>query len=124
MLVIGNRNKFRKFGNFGLRSLYMNIGQLFFHKFFQLLYCNDIKDPTSMFKIFRMQAINNLVFNSNRFDFDWELICKLARLKVKYAQFEVNYSSRGFAEGKKVGLFLEPIVWIFKILKYRFIKIK
>ena len=122
-LVIGNRERMRNFGNFGLRAFYMNIGQHFFHTFFRILYGVNISDPTTMFKIFKKSAIKDLKFECNRFDFDWELICKLTRKKVKFLEIPVSYNSRGYDEGKKVGLFIDPIIWIYKIVKYRFVKV-
>jgi glycosyltransferase involved in cell wall biosynthesis len=122
-LVIGKRNSMRNFGNFGLRSTYLNFGQLFFHSFFRFLYNVNIQDPTTMFKIFKRTSILGLKFESNRFDFDWELICKLCRRSVKYKEIEVPYKSRGFEEGKKVGIFLDPFVWLYKIIKYRIVKL-
>lgn len=122
-LVIGKRSKVRKFGRFGVRSFYMNLGAIFFHTFFRILYGSNISDPTTMFKVFKKNLIQDLNFESNRFDFDWELICKFSRLDVNYHEIEVDYKSRGFDAGKKVGLFLDPIVWLYKIIKYRFVKI-
>ena len=122
-LVIGKRVSFRNFGNFGLRAFYMNLGQIFFHNFFKLLYFVKLDDPTTMFKIFKKSTIADLEFESNRFDFDWELICKLIRKKVKFKEISVRYDSRGFNDGKKVGLFLDPFIWFYKIIKYRIIKI-
>lgn len=122
-LAIGKRANMRSFGSFGIRSFYMNMGHHFFHSLFRILYQVKIQDPTTMFKVFKKSSIKGLVFESNRFDFDWELICKLSRKAVKYKEIEVSYNSRGFEEGKKVGMFLDPIVWLFKIIKYRIVKI-
>ena len=122
-LVVGKRAAMRSFGNFGLRSFYMNMGHHFFHTLFRILYQVKIQDPTTMFKIFKKTSIEGLKFESNRFDFDWELICKLCRKKVSYKEIEVPYKSRGFEEGKKVGMFIDPLVWLYKIIKYRIVKI-
>ena len=122
-LVIGKRASMRSFGKIGLWSFYMNMGQHFFHLFFRILYHVNIQDPTTMFKIFKKSSIAGLRFESNRFDFDWELICKLCRKKVSYKEIDVPYKSRGFEEGKKVGIFIDPLVWLYKIIKYRIVKI-
>ena len=122
-LVIGKRSSMRKFGNLGIRSFYMNMGHYFFHTFFRIVYHVKIQDPTTMFKVFKKTSISGLSFESNRFDFDWELICKLCRRKVSYKEIEVPYKSRGFEEGKKVGMFIDPLVWLYKIIKYRIVKI-
>ena len=122
-LVIGKRSAMRKFGNLGIRSFYMNLGHHFFHSLFRIIYQVDIQDPTTMFKIFKKESIKGISFESNRFDFDWELICKLCRKKISYKEIEVPYKSRGFEEGKKVGMFIDPLVWLYKIIKYRIVKI-
>lgn len=125
-LVVGKRARKsfgrRKFGNFGLRSSYFNFGEFFFHRLFKILYQSKIDDPTSMFKIFKRKYLSRLKLESNRFDLDWEIICKLSLLKLPYLEIEVNYNSRGFSEGKKVLMFKDPVIWIYKIFKYRFFK--
>ena len=79
-----------------------------------------MKDPFTMYKVFRRDCINGLVFDSNRFDFDFELVIKLIRKGYSPLEIPVNYRSRSYKEGKKVRVFRDPLTWIIALLKYRF----
>lgn len=128
--VLGSRHlssgnwKIRSFGKTGLRSLVLNLGGVFFHSFFNLLYGVRLTDPTTMFKVFRKSCIEGVGFVSNRFDFDFELVAKLIRLGHIPLEVPVSYRSRGFAEGKKVRVFADPISWVRAILRFRFQRIE
>jgi len=65
-----------------------------------------------------------LEFESNRFDFDWELVGKLVRAGYTPMEIPVNYQSRSFAEGKKVSFFRDPLTWIRACFKYRFVRLR
>ena len=126
--VLGYRNVndslifIRGFGNFGFRSFLFNLAGIFYNLLFNFLYSKSFKDPTTMFKVFKVNCIKNLTFESDRFDFDWELLCKVAlNKKLKFVEVPVSYISRSFAEGKKVRIFPDSLIWIYKIVKYRFI---
>jgi hypothetical protein len=71
-----------------------------------------------MFKVFRSDCITDLHFECDRFDFDWELVFKLLRRGYVPIEIPVNYSSRSFAEGKKISLFSDPPTWIRALLRY------
>ena len=87
------------------------------------LYGTEMRDPTTMYKVFRRDAYEGIRFTRDRFDFDWELLIKLLRKGYKPLEMPVNYRSRSFKEGKKVSLFGDPISWIKICLKLRFTRI-
>ncbi len=124
--VLGSRHmgpdgwKIRKFEHGGLRPAFMNFGGVLFHGFFNALFNLHLTDPTSMYKVFRSDCLEGLEFSCNRFDFDYELLGKLIRAGFAPLEIPVSYKSRGFAEGKKIRMFRDPVTWIFAILKCRF----
>jgi hypothetical protein len=98
----------------------MNIGHLFFTWFFNLIFRQALRDPFTMFKVFRRDCINNLRFECNRFDFDQELVAKLIRNGFTPIEIDVHYQSRSFRQGKKVSFFRDPPTWITACVKHRF----
>jgi glycosyltransferase involved in cell wall biosynthesis len=124
--VLGSRHmgpdrwKIRKFARGGLQAVFMNFGGLLFHSLFNAVFSTRLTDPTSMYKVFRVDCLDGLNFTSNRFDFDFELLGKLIRAGYRPLEIPVSYQSRGFDEGKKIRVFRDPLTWVFAILKSRF----
>lgn len=121
----GGRNvwKMRRFtGQFGL-SLFLNLGHWFFTTLINVLFLQRLRDPFTMFKVFRRDCLYGLEFECNRFDFDYELLVKLIRKGFRPVELPVNYRSRSFKEGKKVRMFRDPLTWFIVILRLRFTKV-
>lgn len=121
----GGRNvmKMRQFtGQHGL-SLFMNIGHWFFTTLINVLFLQRLRDPFTMFKVFRRDCLFGLEFECNRFDFDIELVIKLIQKGYRPIELPVNYRSRSFAEGKKVRMFRDPISWLRALAWLRCVKI-
>jgi hypothetical protein len=96
-----------------------NFGHLLFLTLFNTLYSQKLSDPFTMFKVFRRECLYGLNFETNRFDFDYEIVIKLLRKGYKPLELSVNYVSRSISEGKKVTVFRDPITWIRAMLKFR-----
>ena len=79
-----------------------------------------LKDPFTMYKVFRRDALNGLTLKCNRFDFDWELLIKLIRAGHRPIEIPISYNSRSFKEGKKIRIFRDPLTWIVAWAKARF----
>ena len=79
-----------------------------------------LRDPFTMYKVFRRDCLDGLTFECNRFDFDWELLIKLVRRGHRPIEIPISYKSRSFKEGKKVSMFRDPITWLWALLKFRF----
>lgn len=124
--VLGSRHlggrtwKIRSFANQKILSYVMNVAHESFTTAANGLYRTEMRDPTTMFKVFRRDAYNGIRFTRDRFDFDWELVCKLVRRGHVPVEVPVNYRSRSFAEGKKVRFFRDPLTWIETIVTSRF----
>jgi len=121
----GGRNvwKMRQFtGQHGL-SLFVNLGHWFFTTLVNVLFFQRLRDPFTMFKVFRRDCLYGLEFECNRFDFDFELLIKLIRKGFHPVELPVNYRSRSFKEGKKVRLLRDPLAWLVVIAWLRFVKV-
>jgi glycosyltransferase involved in cell wall biosynthesis len=121
----GGRNvwKMRQFtGQHGL-SLFVNFGHWFFTTLVNVLFFQRLRDPFTMFKVFRRDCLYALAFQCDRFDFDFELLIKLIRKGYRPIELPVNYRSRSFKEGKKVRMFQDPLTWLKALAWLRFVKI-
>jgi SAM-dependent methyltransferase len=126
--VLGARHggrlvKMRHFTDRPLQGLVLNIGHWFFTALIDLFFGLKLRDPFTMYKVFRRDCLYGLTFECNRFDFDWELLIKLVRKGYKPMEIPVNYRSRSFAQGKKVSMLRDPWTWLWALVKYRFCKI-
>ena len=119
----GGRWKMRHFNDQEHLSTYFNFGHRLFTALINVLYRQRLKDPFTMFKVFRRDCLYNLKFECNRFDFDFELVIKLIRKGYTPVEIPVNYNSRSFKEGKKVNMIRDPFTWLKASFKYRFVKI-
>jgi hypothetical protein len=124
--VLGSRHlgrrtwKIRQFGDSKSLSAVMNIAHEFFTVLANELYESDMRDPTTMYKVFRREAYAGVAFRRDRFDYDWELVCKLIRHGHIPLEVPINYKSRSYSEGKKVRFFADPITWMTTIVSSRF----
>lgn len=121
----GGRNvmKMRQFtGQVGLSALF-NFGHWFFMMLLNILFLQRLRDPFTMFKVFRRDCLFGLEFECNRFDFDFELLIKLIRKGYRPIELPVNYRSRSYKEGKKVRVLRDPITWLKALIRLRLTKI-
>jgi SAM-dependent methyltransferase len=117
----GSTWKVRHFADQVFVSGVMNLGHFFFTWLFNVVYGQRLRDPFTMYKVFRRECLHGLTFEANRFDFDWELMAKLVRVGYIPLEIPVNYTSRSFTEGKKVSFWRDPLTWIRACFKYRFV---
>lgn len=126
--VLGNRHErgvpIRTFPGHPITSAYYNLGHEFFTRFFNLLYRTKLRDPATMWKVFRREFILNYTFEGQRFEIDWEIMSLLTRRNAKTLEVPIQYSSRGKKEGKKIRSFRDPIEWLYWIIRFRFKKIQ
>lgn len=126
--VLGSRHggrtlKIRRFEGDPFSTLLLNCGHWIFTGLIDVLYGLTLKDPFTMYKVFRRDCLYGLSFECNRFDFDFELLIKLVRKGYRPVEIPVNYNARSFKHGKKVSIFRDPLTWIRALVKYRVVKI-
>ena len=124
--VLGSRSlglddwKVRKYDTTPIRGLALNFAQVVFAKTYGLLYQQRVTDVNTMFKVFRTECLDGLYLESNGFELDIELACKLARNGNSPMEVPVNYVARGFDEGKKIRFWRDAIPSYAAYFKYRF----
>jgi glycosyltransferase involved in cell wall biosynthesis len=101
-------------------SWLMNLGHVGFLRLFNTVYRQRLKDPFTMYKVFRRDCLTDVHLECDRFDFDWELTAKLIRRGHHALEVPVSYHSRSFSEGKKINLLGDPLSWVRACFKYRF----
>jgi SAM-dependent methyltransferase len=121
----GGRNvwKMRQFTGQHSLSLFVNFGHWFFTTLINVLFFQRLRDPFTMFKVFRRDCLYALEFECDRFDFDFELLIKLIRKGYHPVELPVNYRSRSFKDGKKVRMFRDPLTWLKALARLRFAEI-
>lgn len=123
--VLGSRHgcngwKLRKFTDAPFKAFILNVGHLVFTELLNISNGVRLKDPFTMYKVFRTDCLRGITLECNRFDFDHELVIKLIRAGFIPKEIPVTYKSRSFIEGKKVTMFFDPLTWIKAIIKYSF----
>jgi glycosyltransferase involved in cell wall biosynthesis len=124
-LVLGARHggnawwKMRRFNRRRAMSLFFNCGHWFFTALLNGLFGQRLRDPFTMYKVFRRDCLFGLEFQCNRFDFDHELLVKLIRKGYRAVEIPVNYRSRSFEEGKKVAAIRDPLTWLVALARLR-----
>ncbi|MGD0397449.1 MAG: hypothetical protein ABSC04_00900 [Syntrophobacteraceae bacterium] len=73
-----------------------------------------MRDPFTMYNVFRTDCLYGIDFKCNRFDFGHELVPKLVRKGYTTLDVPVNYRARSFEVGKKVGIFRDALsrLWV------------
>jgi glycosyltransferase involved in cell wall biosynthesis len=121
--VLGSRHvrgkPMRHFAESRRTSVVLNVAHWIFTGLFDLTYGVRLRDPFTMYKVFRRECIEGLTFTSNRFDFDWELVAKLIRRGPVPIEVPITYESRDFQSGKKVRLVRDPLTWLVACLRFR-----
>lgn len=115
----GKTLKLRSFQDQRLTSSVFNFGHWCFKTMLNVLFRVRLKDPFTMFKVFRRDCLSGLKLECNYFDLDFELVIKLVRKGYIPLEIPVNYRSRSFKEGKKVSILRDPITWIRALIKFR-----
>jgi glycosyltransferase involved in cell wall biosynthesis len=82
--VLGSRHgqggwAIRKFSDQPFQALILNLAHWGFTLLINVALLIWLKDPFTMYKVFRRDCIKDLTFECYRFDFDWELLMKLVR---------------------------------------------
>lgn len=115
----------RKFkGQERIYAHFMNLGGIFFHTFFNLVYGTSLTDPTTMYKVFDSKLLDRVNLQGKYFELDWEIVGKFVRLGYLPLEIPVKYQSRSFAQGKKIKFSRDVLIWLKIILTVRFLPIK
>lgn len=115
------RWQFRRFrGAERVYGLLVNAGGVLFTGLFNLLYGTRLTDGATMYKVFRTEDLRALDLRGDGFDYDWEILAKLAKKGRRFAELPVSYRARGRAEGKKIRFWRDGTRVLAAILRWRF----
>jgi len=122
--VLGSRHgeggwAIRKFSDQPVQALVLNLAHWGFTLLMNVALGIWLRDPFTMYKVFRRDCLAGLTFECNRFDFDWELLIKLVRKGHRPIEIPISYKSRSFKEGKKISMFRDPVTWLWALVKFR-----
>jgi len=124
--VLGSRSlglddwKVRRYDSTPIKGLALNFMQVVFAKTYDILYQQRVTDVNTMYKVFRAECLDGLNLESDGFDLDIELACKLARNGNSPMEVPVNYVARGFDQGKKIRFWRDGWPSYAAFFKYRF----
>ena len=80
----------------------------------------NLTDMETCYKMFRLEIIQKIHLQENRFGFEPEITAKVARLKVRIYEVAISYHGRTYAEGKKIG-WRDGLHALWCIFKYNFL---
>jgi glycosyltransferase involved in cell wall biosynthesis len=63
----------------------------------------NLSDMETCYKVVRRDVLQSIVLREDRFGFEPEITCKLARARARIYEIPISYSGRTYAEGKKIG---------------------
>ena len=64
----------------------------------------NLTDMETCYKAFTREVIQSVQIQQNRFGLEPELTAKIARLGYHFTEVPISYNSRGYSEGKKIGI--------------------
>lgn len=99
------------------RNLY---GVIFLTKLMNLFFDLNLTDSAGATKVFKKKSFENCIIKSNGFDFEFELICKFAKLGFKVDEISSSYHPRSYLEGKKISPFKDGLK-IFLVILFSFL---
>jgi len=79
----------------------------------------NVSDMETCYKVFRRELIQSIELEEDRFGFEPEITCKLARAQARIYEVGIAYHGRTYQEGKKIGV-QDGFRALWCILKYRF----
>ncbi len=78
-----------------------------------------LTDMETGYKVFRRSIPDSFTLNSDRFGFEPEFTCKIARNKFRIYEVPISYSGRGYSEGKKID-WKDGVAALWFIFRFRF----
>jgi glycosyltransferase involved in cell wall biosynthesis len=79
----------------------------------------NLTDMETCYKVFRRELIQSIELEEDRFGFEPEITCKLARVRARIYEVGIAYHGRTYEEGKKIGM-RDGFRALWCILKYTF----
>ena len=97
------------------------IGNRFLSLVTNVLYSSTLSDMETCYKLFDRQAIEGIVVQSDRFDFEPEITAKVLRRGHRIYEVPISYAGREISEGKKIS-WRDGVGALVALVRYRFTK--
>ena len=117
--LIGSRI-FENKPNFIYKKNYYGVKFLTF--IINFLFKLKLTDAAGATKMIKMSEYRKYFFSTNKFDLEFDILCRFAKNKKKISEFPSNYEPRTYKEGKKLRAFKDGFTILIAILKNFFIK--
>ncbi len=78
----------------------------------------NLTDMETCYKAFTRKVLDSITFKSNRFGFEPEFTCKVAKRNFRIYEVPISYSGRDYTEGKKIG-WKDGVAAIWYIIRFR-----
>jgi dolichol-phosphate mannosyltransferase len=114
-VVIGSR--FLSAGAHRVLYFWHAVGNRFLTLLSNMLTDLNLTDMECGYKVFRQQALQDIIIEENRFGFEPEIVAKLANKRLRIYEMYVSYDGRSYSEGKKIN-WKDGIRAIYCILHY------
>jgi glycosyltransferase involved in cell wall biosynthesis len=98
----------------------LNVGGVILNTIINIMYGAKIIDQATMYKVLHRDLLDMIRLESNGFDLEVEMICKLLRKGIHPVQIPVTYKARSKKEGKKIRLIADGMSFLRVIFLYRF----
>jgi glycosyltransferase involved in cell wall biosynthesis len=79
-------------------------------------FASKLTDSYTCFKAFRKEIVSKLDLESDGFEIEAEICCKVLRFGYPIKEVAISYNPRNFKNGKKIG-FMDGIIGIWTIFK-------
>jgi glycosyltransferase involved in cell wall biosynthesis len=99
-VVIGSR--FLTSGAHRVLYFWHSVGNKFLTLLSNMLTDLNLTDMECCYKVFRRDALKDIVIEENRFGFEPEIVAKMANKRLRIYEMPVSYDGRTYAEGKKI----------------------
>jgi glycosyltransferase involved in cell wall biosynthesis len=99
------------------------VGNLMIIWLTNLLYRNDATDYEGCYKAFTKRLVDSIPIESDGFEYDNELICKLLRLGYRIAEVPIGYQPRTYQQGKKIN-WRHGLRMLWTIVKWRVLPVR
>ncbi len=86
------------------KSLIHRLGNAVLTRAANLFNGTDLTDMETCYKVFKREILEDIRIDQERFGFEPEITAKLARRGYRIVERPVSYNSRGYDEGKKIGI--------------------
>lgn len=104
------------------QSLYFayKFGARFLSWVVNILYCQNITDEATCYKVFKADILKQIPLEYDRFEFCPEVTAKVSKMGYKIKELPMNYYPRSFEEGKKMN-WRDGLKALWVLIKFRFV---